>query len=89
MFLNYKTKRSTIYTTDKTTGGNLAHELGHYLDQKISSDINNKLSDLIPDYNKYKLPIESSIIKYAIDSLEGNATAKEISAKIKLLTETF
>jgi len=86
---DYKTKRSTIYTTDKTTGGNLAHELGHYLDQKISSDINNKLSDLIPDYNKYKLPIESSIIKYAIDSLEGNATAKEISAKIKLLTETF
>jgi len=80
---DYKKQQATIYTTNKTTASNLAHELGHYFDRKLSGVANERLSDLFPDYAKNKSQIDSALTAYVLDRANGSLSAKEISAKIK------
>lgn len=86
---DYKKKQATIYTTNKTTASNLAHELGHYYDRKLSFISSERFSDLFPDYLKNKEQIDNAMASYIIDKNGGNVSAKEISSKIQTTLGEF
>lgn len=86
---DYKRQEATIYTTKATTASNLAQELGHYFDTKLVEDVNTKMSDILGDYKTNKDQINSSLTKYAVDQLKGNATPKQITSTIKGLVDKF
>lgn len=86
---DYKTGKMTIYTTNKTTAGNLAHELGHYFDHELVTDISARLSDYIPDYARNRAAIEASLGRYAVEQLGGEAPHAKISAEVKTLVDNF
>ena len=86
---DYKTGKSTILTTKATTGANLAQEIGHYVDHKLSTDINNRFSDIIPNYKANRAEVERTLSGYALEKLNGTATSKQISKEVKRLVDSF
>lgn len=83
---NPKTGRHTIYVTDKTTAESLAHELGHYFDTSLTNSTKG-LAKILPDYAKNQQAIEDVLGTMAVKRLGGNATAEEITAEIKNISE--
>lgn len=86
---DYKKQEATIYTTSKTTAANLSHELGHYFDQKLSSDVQQRFSDMLPDYSANKEAVDAALTKFAVESLDGNATPRQITRQIQTLATDF
>lgn len=86
---DYKKQEATIYTTSRTTASNLAHEIGHYFDQKLSLNIAERFSEIIPDYLQHKQEVKDSLAQYAVDTLDGNATPQDITARVRDLTASF
>lgn len=78
---NPTTGLHTIYTTEATTASNLAHELGHYFDTKLTASTE-KLSSMIPAFEKNRGAIEDTLGSFATERLGGNATAEQISKEI-------
>ncbi len=86
---DYKNQKGIIYTTNKSTASNLAHEMGHYFDRKFSGDIATKLSDILPEYEKNKEVLNASLASYAIDKLGGEANSEQIQKTVKDLADNF
>ncbi len=86
---DYKAQKATIYTTSKTTASNLAHELGHYFDQKLSLGIAERFSQILPEYKTYRPEIKMALTGYAVDTLGGEATPAKINSTITKLVDSF
>lgn len=86
---DYKAQKATIYTTNKTTAANLAHELGHYFDQKLSLKIAERFSELLPDYKTNRPAIKSALAEYAVHTLNGEATPAKIDARVNTIVTSF
>lgn len=86
---DYKGQRATIYVTNKSTAEDIAHELGHYFDRKLSSEIGKQFSQTVPDYATNPEPVKSALTAYAIDRLGGNASKKQIDATVGRFVEEF
>ena len=71
-----------IQVTDAATAGNVAHELGHYFDNKLTATVDSKLSTMVRNFDKNREAIESALGSYATERLGGNATSEAISKDI-------
>lgn len=81
-----RTGMHTIYTTDATTASGLAHELGHYFDSKLTDETSKFSSMFGAAATKNSDKLDSTLASYAVEALGGNATGKEVSAKISAMT---
>lgn len=86
---DYKRGEGHVYTTSRTTAKNLAHELGHYFDQKLSGEINTKLTEILPDYTKNKELVDASLNSFAVEKSGDKATPKMVDQTVKELTDNF
>ena len=86
---DYAKQQGTIYTTDKTTAVDLAHELGHYIDRQLGAALSLRLSDVLPDYVTNRDQINQMLADYALDRLGGDATYPEINAEIVKIAENI
>lgn len=86
---DYKRQQATMYVTKSSTAEDLAHEMGHFLDRKLSTEVGSRLSDVIPDYASNKDQYNSTLAAYAIDRLGGDAPKKKIDSTIKTLVAGF
>jgi hypothetical protein len=82
---DFKNQKATIFTTNKTTAANLAHELGHYLDYTVALKVDSRLSDLLPNYRANKADIDASLASYAVSKLDGVAQPKKISSTVAMV----
>lgn len=85
---NAKLGRHTIFATDQTTASNLAHELGHYFDNKLAANAS-KLSKLIPDFEKNREALEDALGSFAVERLGGQGTSEAISAQVSAIVEAI
>lgn len=83
---NSTTGRHIIYATDSTTASNLAHELGHYFDTQLTKTTE-KLSSLLPAFEKNRAKIEDMLGSIAVERLGGNGTAEQISKEISTMVK--
>ena len=83
-----ETGMHTIYTTNAATAGNIAHEMGHYFDTSLMGDTH-ALSALIPGAVKNPSTLQDVLGSYAVKLLGGEATDREISAKIASIADNM
>lgn len=91
---DYKRKTATIYVTENTTAGNLAHEIGHYFDRKLSLGIANRFSEIIPDYANNRQEVRDALTEYAVAGEPGrvgmaDVTPRQISARVGKFVKNF
>lgn len=86
---DYKNQRGTIFTTDKVTAVDLAHELGFYVDRQVGAGLSKRLSDVLPEYRTRQDEIAQMLSDYALDRLGGNATHAEISAEVLKIADNI
>lgn len=91
---DYKKKEATIYVTKGTTAENLAHEIGHYYDQKLSLGIANQFSEIIPDYLRNKQEVQDTLTEYAVHGEPGavgfaDVTPKQVNVRVGKLVRNF
>lgn len=79
---DFKRQKGTILTTKKTTAVNLAHEIGHYFDYKLGQEVGQRLSDVLPTYEKNSQQINQMLANLALDNLGGNATSEQINQEV-------
>lgn len=85
---NTTTGRHTIYTTEATSASNLAHELGHYFDTKLTGSTQ-KFSSMIPAFEKNQGAIEDTLGSFAVGRLGGEATSEQISREISTAVQNI
>jgi len=85
---NSSTGVHTIYATEATTAGQLAHELGHYFDTKLTQTTN-KLSAMLPAFEKNREAIEDTLASFAVQRLGGNATSEQVSKEIAGIVQSL
>lgn len=86
---DYAKQQGTIYTTNKTTAVDLAHELGHYVDRQLGAGLSIRLSEVLPDYHTNREQINQMLADYALDRLGGNAKHTEVNAEILKIAENI
>jgi len=86
---DYKKQKATIYVTNKSTAGDIAHELGHYFDRTMSSKIGSRLSEIVPNYAGNKAEVDGALAAYALDKLGGNASKRQIDTAVGRFVEDF
>jgi len=86
---DHKKQQGTILVTNKTTAVNLAHELGHYVDRKLGATLNQRLSDVLPNYRENRDQVNQVLADYALEKLGGEATKPEIDAEILKIADSL
>ena len=79
---DYNKQKGTIYSTKETTAENIAHEVGHYLDRKVSTEIGQRISDILPEYALRKEPVESSLSAYVVAKNKGTISGERMQTEM-------
>lgn len=78
---DYKNQSGRIEYTNTSTGADLAHELGHFVDRSVGSAEGQRLSDMIPAYATERPALERSLTGYLV-ARNGSMKSKQIQQAV-------